>query len=131
LHDKKRCLEDLGEKCLCDTRDRPLAKYRNRDLTIRQPCDPSDIQWENLDVSPCTRVFKDIIAVSVATIVLISAFAAIYATSYFQSQLPMSTSCGQNSPDELAQMANSGDEKDIYCFCASVSKVKHFKILII
>jgi hypothetical protein len=128
LQDKKRCLEELGENTWCDKRDRPLAKYRDRDLIIRQPCDPSDIQWENLDVSTCNRVLKDIIAISIATIVLIAAFAAIYATSYFQSTLPMSTSCGSNSPDELAQMANSGDEKDVYCYCASVSQVKYILI---
>lgn len=127
LGDKKRCMTEIGETC-CSDRITEASMFRGRQLIVRQPCEPSDLQWENLDVSQCQRVLKDTIALSLATVILVGAFAAIYATSYYQSQLPESTSCGLNSPDELEQMANSNSSSDVYCFCASTYNVIYIHI---
>ncbi len=125
VRDKLRCAH-ARPWCLIGSKG-PI--YKDHELTVTDPKEPSDIVWENIRAP---HLLGDIVRGTIsflATIgLLIVAFVAVYGASYYVSQLPSESDCtkvppgNENGPTATAEM--NLDPKTVnYCFCSEIGWV--------
>jgi hypothetical protein len=85
--------------------------------------EPSDINWENLEVSKCDKFGRSFLAFICVLILLLTSFAIIYLIKLSQETLPESKVCLQYEEATLQEMQTITDSERIYCFCSPQSKI--------
>ena len=107
------------------------GKYK---LKISQPDNPSEIKWENLEVSCCSKLWRALFTIIFVFILLVLSIAACFAIQNSTSQMPTSSTCikydlsfsiGDLQSRIDAQSANKTEFKNCYCTTQSfISIVK-------
>ena len=97
-------------------------KYK---LRVKQANEPSDIIWENLEVSHCKRVQRRILAVLITIAIMLASITIVYTLKTYTSTVPNNNSCKElNILGNLAlSEAKSlySNKTEIFCYCKQQS----------
>ena len=90
-------------------------------LKVSKPDDPSNIHWENLEVSPCERLFRQLIVLICIIIVIAISIACAYFFRTLEEDIPNNEKCADLGIDgdlsvSKAETAYSGDD-ETFCWC--------------
>ena len=129
LEDKKTCLEQtrISRMC-CTSKSVEIARlYRGETkLKVKQTTEPSNILWENLEITRCARRLRKSVSVLLAILVLIASITIIYLIKTYETTLPSDSYCADTekiNPDLTLQQAKQSytTSDQIYCYCHSQS----------
>ena len=127
LSAKTKCLKDFSKANGC-CRKYPLSlRFRRRyKLKVKSTSEPSNINWENIEYSPCKRFLRQVLAIIIACVVLLASVIIIYLMRSIDDGLPSKTQCvvdyGVSASQSLgeAKLLYTSDTAK-YCYCGVIS----------
>ena len=87
---KTKLLEDYDRSCTVPKKLYFRGKYK---LKLSEPANPSDIKWENLEVTCCSHFCRSLFTILFVIILLVLTIAFIFAIQNSTGQLPRSNDC--------------------------------------
>lgn len=127
VEDKLKCLKEFRTANSCCTRYAKKLKFRGiYKLEASNTSEPSNINWENLEISCCERFMRQIVAIILACVILIISIVIIYLLRSVDDGLPSDSDCILNyhvdsskTLTEAQSIYTSDNEK--YCYCKDSS----------
>lgn len=127
INQRKNCISAYAkDKGCCKrlSRQKGSLKFRYEfPLKVQNTAAPTNILYENLEISKCSRFTRRIISLIAAGIALIASIAMIYALKMYQDKLPSKNDCisidSSISLNEAQNLYTS--DNDSYCYCKKQS----------
>ncbi|CAG9311043.1 unnamed protein product [Blepharisma stoltei] len=126
--DKQACIKAYQTKCCCSClrkKRKDLYFRRKYPLKVFTAQEPSDIIWENLEISKCSRRFRTFLALILTLILLIISVALIYGVKRAQKELPNDSKCDSLKVDADISINEAKKEyttqDETYCWCQGQS----------
>lgn len=124
LSERADCLKAYKKANRACFRYPSSLKFRSiHKLNVTFTSEPSNINWENLEYSPCKRFLRQIFAVIIACIVLVATIVVVYLMRSFDDGLPSNEKCITDyqinksySLDKAENLYTSDNQK--YCYCS-------------
>lgn len=125
LDDKKTCLKECKAiKRCCRSSIIPIEQYflGKHILKVKQTTEPSNILWENLEISRWNRMLRKSVSIFLALIVLLASIVVIYVMKAYDSSLPSDVYCVEVLKINL-NLSFSAAEKiytsnnESFCYC--------------
>ena len=129
LEDRMKCIIDYKKSQKCCWRSRKQdarlmfkKKYR---LLVKPTTEPSDIIWENLEISHCKRVQRRILAIIITVAIMLASIAIVYTLKSYKASIPNTHDCktlsinGSLSLGEAETDYTTADQK--YCYCKQLT----------
>ena len=95
-----------------------LNKYR---LTVRQPDEPSNALWENLEISRASYCCRKFIVFILVVLMMALSSVAIYYIKTFEDDIPKDDECEERGVDDTIDVKKAEEEytttTDSYCWC--------------
>lgn len=117
ISDKYSCIEafDNNNSC-CGVKDK-RCYYKGKLLKIREKVDePSNIKWENLDVSTSERIGRVCVVLFLVLIVMLLTFIIIFVANIVK---PSSSTYCPATTYSYSEAKDSNDKTIKTCFCKS------------
>ena len=88
-------------------------------VAVAEPTEPSDIKWENVDVSFWERLWRGLVVYAVIVVLMVVSFVVLYAIKNYQDSMPSAAECrlvdtAAYSPTSLPPTT---DDQVVNCFC--------------
>ena len=88
-------------------------------IAVAEPTEPSDIKWENVDVSFWERLWRGLVVYALIIVLMIVAFCVLYGIKNYQDTMPSSEEC--RDVDTASYSATSlpptSSDLVVNCFC--------------
>lgn len=125
LEDRAQCLSDYKKQHKCCWRRRkqnPNLMFKKKyPLLVKAATEPSDILWENLEISHFQRVRRRFLGFLITIPVIIASIAIVFTLKSYSAGLPQTGDCqkldvsGNLSPNEAGKLYK--ETKEIFCYC--------------
>lgn len=120
---RKFCLEAYSKAKSCcassNSQPRNLKYLEKYPLSVSQTAAPSNIIYENLETSRCSRLIRRFFSLCCVLIALLASVSMIYALKLYQDDLPSTTKC--KSIDDSLSLSEASSiyksDTDKYCYC--------------
>ena len=125
FNSRKSCFESYAKEKGCCKRLRSqkenLKYLKKFPLRVSRTDSPSNILYENLEVSKCSKFIRRVVSYSCVIIALIASIAMVYALKQYQDDLPSAGTCDAKNIDEdqgldYAKEYYTSDTMK-YCYC--------------
>jgi hypothetical protein len=103
----------LGRCCCYDK----ALRFRGAKLHVHQAPEPSNILFQNLNVSRCNKRCRRVLTLCMSVAFLSITLGVVYAAQYYQRELPQTKEC----PDAVSREEAESDAAKRACFCADLS----------
>lgn len=126
VSDRAKCLREFKRANSCCVRYKKELKFRNKyKLKVSQTSDPSNINWENLDYSPCKRLLRQSFSYFLAGGIIVVSIVIFYLLKNVDSELPDKNYCMINfATDPKLSLASAKEtyttNKAIICYCKAL-----------
>ena len=126
VSDRAKCLREFKRANSCCVRYKQELKFQNKyKLKVSQTSDPSNINWENLDYSPCKRLLRQSFSYFVAGGIIVVSIVIFYLLKNVDSELPDKNYCMINfATDPNLSLASAKEtyttNKAIICYCKAL-----------
>ena len=125
LENKKLCLEGCRTRSwCCSKRQIEIERLFKGEiaLKVKQATEPSNILWENLEITRCERRWRKSLSMILALIVLIASTTIVYVIKTYETTLPTDEYCLEEkkiNPSASLSYAKSNYKSDneSYCYC--------------
>jgi Calcium-dependent channel, 7TM region, putative phosphate len=124
---KKKCLNDYEKDKNCCKRlknQKATLKFLGKfPLRVQRTASPSNIIWENLEVSKCQRFWRRLLSLICVLLALIASIIMVYALKSYQDNLPSSSDCAEVDSTQSLSYAKQYYTTDTqsYCYCKGKS----------
>lgn len=124
---KKHCITSYARDKGCCKRLRSQTSHLKfmgtHPLHVLSAAAPSNILWENLEVSKCERFLRRLVSLFLVLVVLIGSIAMVYALKSYQDNLPDNLQCADINGSLSISEAKSKYTTDTqsYCYCKEQS----------
>lgn len=125
--EKKKCLTVYEKaKGCCKSRNKQRSELKLQGiypLKVQSTAAPTNILFENIEVTKCSRFIRRVISFIAVIIALIASIAMIYALKMYQDELPANSECdGINSNSSLSEAESLyTSDTQVYCYCKKQS----------
>lgn len=125
LENKKLCLEGCRTRTwCCSKRNIEIERlFRGEiELKVKQTTEPSNILWENLEITRCERRWRKSLSLVLALLILVASTTIVYVIKAYETTLPTDEYClteEKINPDESLSYAKkyyTSDDQS-YCYC--------------
>lgn len=125
LENKKLCLEGCRTRTwCCSKRQVEIERLFKGEiiLKVKQTTEPSNILWENLEITRCERRWRKSLSMILALIVLIASTSIVYVIKTYETTLPTDKYCLEEKkidPSSSLSYAktNYKSDNESYCYC--------------
>lgn len=125
LEDRKKCLIDYKKSRKCcwkhrkqETRLMFKGKYP---LIVKPTTEPSDIIWENLEISHCKRVLRRILGVIITIAIMFASISIVYTLKSYKTSIIDTQDCKSLNIDGNLSVEDADSKynlkSEIYCYC--------------
>jgi len=133
IESKQKCIETYshceccgccGCGCLQENNLRFPKDGETYQLDVKKPPPPSDIIWENLEASCCSKFWRSLLAVIAVIILLIISYTSIYTVNTLEQDRATKEECIQYEEMDLAAAKIETNKRKIRCFCTQEGIIK-------
>jgi hypothetical protein len=124
---RKECLLQYqrSKRCCRRLKNQPEhLKFQGRfPISARRTAAPSNILYENIEISKCSRFVRRVISLFCVLVALIASIAMVYALKLYQDNLPSAETCASVDSSVSIQQAKAIYTSDTqkYCYCKNNS----------
>lgn len=121
--DRKKCLNAYNRKNCCGcSLQKKEHRFRGKFKLAAFPAkEPSDIIWENIEVTSCSRFLRTCVSIILTFSVLLASMGMIYYVKTSQSDLPTQKQCLALLDDTTSIQDSSKDSTTTFCYCQNLS----------
>ncbi|OMJ77143.1 hypothetical protein SteCoe_23325 [Stentor coeruleus] len=121
--DRRNCLNAYNRKNCCGcSLQKKEHRFRGKFKLSAFPAkEPSDIIWENIEVSSCSRFLRTCLSIILTFFILLASMGMIYYVKTSQSDLPTQQECLPYNEDTINIQDYPKDSTATFCYCQNLS----------